>query len=90
MSLFYFYNNKAKSTIITNSQGHSQPEMAFILQASIGIVNRDLSYLRQQAKQSPISENTLTKDWFEAAVSVCFDILLFVLLNIPYPKWFIA
>ena len=33
-----------------DSQGHSQPEMASILQASIGTVNRDLSYLRQQAK----------------------------------------
>jgi hypothetical protein len=33
-----------------DSQGHSQPEMASILQVSIGTVNRDLSYLRQQAK----------------------------------------
>jgi hypothetical protein len=31
-------------------QWHSQPEMASILQVSIGTVNRDLSYLRQQAK----------------------------------------
>jgi hypothetical protein len=31
-------------------QGHSQPEMASIMQVSIGTVNRDFSYLRQQAK----------------------------------------
>jgi len=35
-----------------SSQGHSQPEMASILQVSIGTVNRDLSYLRQQAKSN--------------------------------------
>jgi late competence protein required for DNA uptake (superfamily II DNA/RNA helicase) len=35
-----------------DSQGHSQPEMASILQVSIGTVNRDLSYLRQQAKHN--------------------------------------
>jgi hypothetical protein len=35
-----------------DSQGHSQPEMASILQVSIGTVNRDLSYLRQQAKEN--------------------------------------
>jgi hypothetical protein len=35
-----------------DSQGHSQPEMASILQVSIGTVNRDLSYLRQQAKSN--------------------------------------
>jgi hypothetical protein len=34
------------------SQGHSQPEMASILQVSIGTVNRDLSYPRQQAKSN--------------------------------------
>jgi hypothetical protein len=33
-------------------QYHSQPEMASILQVSIGTVNRDLSYLRQQAKSN--------------------------------------
>ena len=33
-----------------DSQGHSQPEIAKILQVSIGTVNRDLSILRQQAK----------------------------------------
>ena len=33
-----------------DSQGHSQPEMASIVQVSIGTVNRDFSYLRQQAK----------------------------------------
>jgi hypothetical protein len=35
-----------------DSQGHSQPEMASILQVSIGTVNRDLSYLRQNAKSN--------------------------------------
>ena len=35
-----------------DSQGHSQPEMASILQVSIGTVNRDLSYLRQQTKSN--------------------------------------
>jgi hypothetical protein len=35
-----------------DSQGHSQPEMASILQVSIGTVNRDLSYLRQQSKHN--------------------------------------
>ena len=34
-----------------DSQGHSQPEFSRILQVSIGTVNRDLSILRQQAKQ---------------------------------------
>jgi hypothetical protein len=33
-----------------NSQGHSQPEISRILQVSIGTVNRDISYLRDQAK----------------------------------------
>jgi predicted transcriptional regulator len=35
-----------------DSQGHSQPEIAKILQLSIGTVNRDLSILRQQAKDN--------------------------------------
>jgi hypothetical protein len=33
-----------------DSQGYSQPEIARTLQVSIGTVNRDLSILRQQAK----------------------------------------
>jgi hypothetical protein len=33
-----------------NSQGNSQREISKILQVGIGTVNRDLSYLRQQAK----------------------------------------
>ena len=32
-----------------NSQGHSQPEISRILHVSLGTVNKDLSYLRQQA-----------------------------------------
>jgi hypothetical protein len=35
-----------------DSQGHSQPEISRILQVSIGTVNRDLSILRQQAKEN--------------------------------------
>ena len=33
-----------------SSQGHSQPEIATILQVGLGTVNRDLSFLRQEAK----------------------------------------
>jgi transposase len=35
-----------------DSQGHNQPEIAKILQVSIGTVNRDLSVVRQQAKEN--------------------------------------
>jgi transcriptional regulator len=35
-----------------NSQGYGQPEIARILQVSLGTVNRDLSILRQQAKDN--------------------------------------
>jgi hypothetical protein len=35
-----------------DSQGHSQAEISRILQVSIGTVNRDLSTLRQQAKEN--------------------------------------
>jgi DNA-binding CsgD family transcriptional regulator len=35
-----------------NSQGYSQPEIARILQVSLGTVNRDLSILRQQARNN--------------------------------------
>jgi len=35
-----------------SSQGHSQREIAQVLQVSNGTVNRDLSYLRQQAKDN--------------------------------------
>ena len=35
-----------------SSQGHSQPEIAAILQVGLGTVNRDLSYLRNQAKDN--------------------------------------
>jgi transcriptional regulator len=33
-----------------SSQGSSQPEIARILQVGLATVNRDISYLRQQAK----------------------------------------
>src|SRR6187200_3767806 len=35
-----------------SSQGSSQREISKILQVGIGTVNRDLSYLRQQAKEN--------------------------------------
>ena len=35
-----------------NSKGHSQPEIARIMQVSTGTVNRDLSILRQQARDN--------------------------------------
>jgi CO dehydrogenase/acetyl-CoA synthase beta subunit len=35
-----------------HSQGHSQPEISRILQVSLGTVNRDLSILRQQAREN--------------------------------------
>src|SRR6187200_1425823 len=35
-----------------SSQGNSQREIAKILQVGIGTINRDLTYLRQQAKQN--------------------------------------
>ena len=34
------------------SQGHSQPEIATILQISQPTVNRDIGYLRNQAKEN--------------------------------------
>jgi hypothetical protein len=35
-----------------NSQGYSQPETAKILQVSLGTVNRDLSIIKQQARNN--------------------------------------
>jgi Trp operon repressor len=35
-----------------SSQGNSQREIARILQVGIGTINRDLSFLRQQAKEN--------------------------------------
>jgi predicted transcriptional regulator len=35
-----------------SSQGHSQPEIAMILQISQPTVNRDIGYLRVQARQN--------------------------------------
>ena len=37
---------------LRNRLGHSQPEIARMLQVSIGTVNRDLSILRHQAKEN--------------------------------------
>jgi DNA-binding NarL/FixJ family response regulator len=44
-----------------DSQGHSQQEIARVLQVSIGTVNRDLSVLRQQ-KEKRTSRSILMKD----------------------------
>jgi transposase len=41
--------NKVKEL---SSQGNSQREIAQILQVSNGTINRDMSYLRQQAKSN--------------------------------------
>ena len=35
-----------------SSQGQSQPQIARILQVGLGTVNRDLQYLRQEAKEN--------------------------------------
>jgi Trp operon repressor len=35
-----------------SSKGHSQREIAIILQAGLGSVNRDLTFIRQQAKNN--------------------------------------
>jgi hypothetical protein len=35
-----------------SSKGHSQPEIARILQVGLATVNRDISYLRHQSKQN--------------------------------------
>jgi len=35
-----------------DAQGHSQPEIASILQVSVGTVNGDLAYLREKAKSN--------------------------------------
>lgn len=35
-----------------SSQGRSQPEIARIMQVGLGTVNRDLQYLRQEAKEN--------------------------------------
>jgi hypothetical protein len=35
-----------------SSQGYNQRHIASILQASVGIVNKDLSYLRKEAKEN--------------------------------------
>ena len=43
-----------------SSQGNSQREISKILQVGIGTVNRDLSYLRQQAKENIRSQKFST------------------------------
>jgi Trp operon repressor len=43
-----------------SSKGHSQREIAKILHVGLGSVNRDLTFIRQQAKNN--IENTSMKD----------------------------
>src|SRR5437899_5235567 len=43
---------RRNNVLESSSQGHSQPEIATILQVGLGTVNRDLSFLRQQAKSN--------------------------------------
>src|SRR4030095_358595 len=43
---------RSSKVLELNSQGYSQPEISRILQVSLGTVNRDLSILRQQAKDN--------------------------------------
>ena len=41
-----------RNKVLLSSQGHSQPQIARILQVGLGTVNRDLKYLRQEAKEN--------------------------------------
>jgi transposase len=63
-----------------DSQGHSQPEMASILQVSIGTVNRDLSYLRQQAKSN-------IRRYIDERLPEEYEKCLFGLTAIPREAW---
>ena len=55
-----------------DSQGHSQPEIARILQVSLGTVNRDLSILRQQAKDNirKYIDETLPEEYEKCMVGI--------------------
>ena len=55
-----------------DSQGHSQPEIARILQVSVGTVNRDLSYIKQQSRQKirKYIDETLPEEYEKCLVGI--------------------
>jgi Sigma-70, region 4 len=55
-----------------DSQGSSQPEIARILQVSLGTVNNDLSYLRSQSKQKikRYIDETLPEEYEKCLVGI--------------------
>jgi hypothetical protein len=55
-----------------DSQGRSQPEIARILQVSLGTVNKDLSYLRGQSKQKirKYIDETLPEEYEKCLVGI--------------------
>jgi Sigma-70, region 4 len=55
-----------------DSQGHSQPEIARILQVSVGTVNRDLMYIREQSKQKirKYIDETLPEEYEKCLVGI--------------------
>jgi DNA-binding NarL/FixJ family response regulator len=53
---------RRRKVLELNSQGYSQPEIARILQVSLGTVNRDLSILRQQAKETKLQATAIIND----------------------------
>ena len=55
-----------------SSQGHSQRDISKILQISVGTVNRDLSYLRQQSRQKirKYIDETLPEEYEKCLVGI--------------------
>ena len=55
-----------------DSQGHSQPEIARILQVSLGTVNKDLSYLKQESKEKirKYIDETLPNEYEKCLVGI--------------------
>jgi Sigma-70, region 4 len=55
-----------------DSQGSSQPEIARILQVSLGTVNKDLSYLRSQSRQKirKYIDETLPEEYEKCLVGI--------------------
>ena len=55
-----------------DSQGHSQPEIARILQVSVGTVNRDLTCLREQSRQKirKYIDETLPNEYEKCLVGI--------------------
>jgi transposase len=54
------------------SQGHSQRDISKILQVSLGIVNKDLSYLRGQSRQKirKYIDETLPEEYEKCLVGI--------------------